>query len=294
MVSGLRAVTGAPVFTYVLSNTDYTLTSTEAFDLLAAADTAGYAMGASTAAGSNLTPNDCGIAYGHAFSILATFSMSGGNKMVMLRNPWGTTGYNGAWYKDDTAWTESKVSEVPFGIDPRTSDADGIFVMPIATFTDTTQNCIYSYQIAHNRETEGYKRAYYDQEGDDGTLKDYYVTVPASDGGIYFMAESYYQDLVPEECTSGTYQGNSLSAPVADVTIYQDASTVSSVYKIYSDQFNYPLLVNSYSAGVVFKIAVQYTWFGSVAPDYTVSVYSKQNLEIKNQGGSTNVVHYDG
>ena len=85
-----------------------------------------------------------------------------------------------------------------------------------------------------------------------------------------------------------------MSAPVADVTIYQDASTVSSVYKIYSDQFNYPLLVNSYSAGVVFKIAVQYTWFGSVAPDYTVSVYSKQNLEIKNQGGSTNVVHYDG
>lgn len=46
VVSGLRAVTGAPVFTYVLRGSDYSLTSTQAFDLLAAADTAGYPMGA--------------------------------------------------------------------------------------------------------------------------------------------------------------------------------------------------------------------------------------------------------
>tara|TARA_B110000285_G_scaffold232359_1_gene303236 strand:+ start:1251 stop:1982 length:732 start_codon:yes stop_codon:yes gene_type:complete len=166
--------------------------------------------------------------------------------------------------------------------------------MPIATFVDTAENCIYGYQIAHLRDSEGYSRSYYDQEGDDGTLKDFFVTVPASDGDIYFMAESYYQDLVPEECTSGTYLGNSLTAPVADVTVYQDGSTVSSTYKVYSDQFNYPLLVTTYSAGVVFKFAVQYTWFGSVAPDYTITVYSKQNLEVKNANGGTNVVNYDG
>ena len=39
VVNGLRAVTGAPVFTYVLSDTDnYSLTSSQAFDLLNAAD----------------------------------------------------------------------------------------------------------------------------------------------------------------------------------------------------------------------------------------------------------------
>lgn len=293
VVSGLRAVTGAPVFTYILSDSTYTYTSTEAFDLLQAGDTAGYAMGASTASGSNALSNDCGIALGHAFSILTTFTMSG-TSMIMLRNPWGTTGYSGAWHKGDTSWTDSLVSEVPFGIDPRTSDVDGIFVMPISTFTDTSQDCIYSYEIAHVRTSEGYIRTYYDQENDDGSMKDYYVTVPAADGGIYFMAETYYQDIVPEECTTGTYQGNSLTAPVVDITIYQDGSSVSSVYKIYSDQFNYPQLVTSYNAGVVFRIAVQYTWFGSVAPDYTVSLYSKQNLEIKNSNGGTNVVHYDG
>ena len=47
----------------------------------------------------------------------------------MLRNPWGATFYSGAWNKDDTAWTSSLISQVPFGIDPTTSDSDGIFFM---------------------------------------------------------------------------------------------------------------------------------------------------------------------
>ena len=66
-----------------------------------------------------------------------------------------------------------------------------------------------------------------------------------------------------------------MTAPVIDITIYEDGSEVSTTYKIYSDQFNYPLVKESYTAGVVFRIAIQYSWFGSVAPDYTVSVYSK-------------------
>ena len=234
VVSGLRAITGAPVFQYVLSSSAYTLSETEAFDLLSTADTSGYPMGASTSAGSNQTPNDCGISYGHAFSILTTFTMSG-NKMIMLRDPFGSTGYSGPWHKDDTAWTDALVALVPFGVDPRTSDTDGIFVMPIATFVDTSENCIYSYQIAHVRESEGFSSTTYDKEGDDGTMKDYYVTVPAADGGIYFMAETYYQDMVPEECTTGTYLGNTVTAPVLDITIYQDGATVSTVYKVYSD-----------------------------------------------------------
>lgn len=53
VVSGLRAVTGAPVFQYIPADTDYSLTSSAAFDLLSAADAAGYPMGASTSSGSN-------------------------------------------------------------------------------------------------------------------------------------------------------------------------------------------------------------------------------------------------
>lgn len=85
------------------------------------------------------------------------------------------------------------------------------------------------------RNSDNYTSTIYDKEGDDGTMKDYFVTVPASDGDLYFMAETYYQDMVPEECTTGTYQGNSVNAPILDITIYKNGATVSSIYKIYSD-----------------------------------------------------------
>lgn len=125
-------------------------------------------------------------------------------------------------------------------------------------------------------------------------MKDYYVTVPAAEGGIYFMAETYYQDMIPEECTTGDYNAGSsivtVTTPVVDITVYKDGDTTPSTYKIYSDQFNYPLLITTYNAGTVFRIAIKYDWIGSAADtvtqdyqpikDYTVSVYSKQDLTI--------------
>jgi hypothetical protein len=42
-------------------------------------------------------------------------------------------------------------------------------------------------------------------EDDDGELKEYLFTIPAEDGALYFTVESYYNDLIPNECTSGTY-----------------------------------------------------------------------------------------
>ena len=109
VVNGLRALTGAPTFTYYFSN--YGLTTAETFSLLDAANTADYPMGAGTGSGSDTTFNDCGIAYGHAYSILTTFTMtsSGGTSydMVMLRNPWGITYYSGTWYKSDSNWDDT-------------------------------------------------------------------------------------------------------------------------------------------------------------------------------------------
>ena len=93
--------------------------------------------------------------------------------------------------------------------------------------------------------------------------------------------------MIPNECTSGTYQGYSLPNPVTDLSLYEDSASSSTAYKLYSDQFTYPILITSYSAGVVWKIKVQYTWFGSPAPDYTLKVYSTQDLEIKDANGNT-------
>ena len=109
MVSGLRSITGAPVFTYAPSSSTYTYTTDQSYALLEAADTANYMMGAGTASGSNSNINDCGLAYGHAYAILAAFTMDS-TKMVLMRNPWGRTSYSGPWKHDDSAWTDALVA----------------------------------------------------------------------------------------------------------------------------------------------------------------------------------------
>jgi len=140
VVSGLRAITGAPVFTYKTDtiDTDSGLTQSATYELLKAANDADYAMGAGTVGGSDTGRNDCGIATGHAYTILEPFQMTVSDvvtDMLMFRNPWGTTDYSGPWHEGDAAWTDALVAEVPWGVDPRTSgSADGIFIMPMTTF----------------------------------------------------------------------------------------------------------------------------------------------------------------
>jgi hypothetical protein len=57
-----------------------------------------------------------------------------------------------------------------------------------------------------------------------------------------------------------------------------------------------PVLVNAgdYVAGDVFRMQVTYDWFGNVPRDYTVKVYSKQSLTVRDENGNKNMVHMDG
>lgn len=71
--NGLRFLTGNPTFYYKLSATS-NLTTT--FNLLNAADVANYIMAAGTSGGIDSTYNICGIPNGHAYSILAAFTMT--------------------------------------------------------------------------------------------------------------------------------------------------------------------------------------------------------------------------
>ena len=53
-------------------------------------------------------------------------------------------------------------------------------------------------------------------------------------------------------------------------------------------------MLTSYAAGDVFKVRVGYTWFNSPSPDYTVKIYSKQTLEVKDAQGLKNQINMDG
>ena len=111
VINGLRALTGAPVFNYKVSNLQSThnLNAAQTFDLIKAGENANYPMGASTTGSSDQVFNDCGIAKGHAYSMISAFTMTDASgtihKMILMRNPWGTTYYSGTWNKDDSNWT---------------------------------------------------------------------------------------------------------------------------------------------------------------------------------------------
>ena len=103
--------------------------------MIVAAEAAGYIMTLGTDGGGNdQETNSCGIAKSHAYSLLAGFTMTDASnvahEVLLARNPWGVTEYTGTWKHDDSNWTDALVAQVPLGIDPRTSNTKGIFVVP--------------------------------------------------------------------------------------------------------------------------------------------------------------------
>ena len=55
------------------------------------------------------------------------------------------------------------------------------------------------------------------------------------------------------------------------------------------------VLEKDYEAGDKFTMGVNFEWGGQAASrDFSVVVYSQQNLEIKDLNGQTNMLHYDG
>lgn len=172
-VSGLRAITGAPTFTYSTEDICTTgcaedaITPEYVFNILEQANDADYPMSAGTTGGADTGRNDCGIATGHAYSILEPFTLTVGDvetQMLLMRNPWGTTDYSAAWFSEDANWTDDLVSQVPWGVDPRTDVNLGLFTMPMSEFSETEEgyNCVFNYEIAHYRAEEGYSMDWYD------------------------------------------------------------------------------------------------------------------------------------
>jgi hypothetical protein len=91
--------------------------------------------------------------------------------------------------------------------------------------------------------------------------------------------------MIPSDC-SGT--------PLVLFELYKGSNRLE--YKYYYDQLNYPIMVkeSDYSAGDSFTLKVGYKWFTNTVKDYTVKVYSKQDLDIYDQYGELNVLHMDG
>ena len=84
---GIRSLTDIPVFSYYTSVINSTF-----WNVMYTSYKSNYILGAHTSS-STVTYNVCNIPYGHAYSILAVFSLTASNGTVypvlMVRNPWG-------------------------------------------------------------------------------------------------------------------------------------------------------------------------------------------------------------
>eukprot|EP00356_Strombidium_inclinatum_P007169 CAMPEP_0170484982 /NCGR_PEP_ID=MMETSP0208-20121228/4355_1 /TAXON_ID=197538 /ORGANISM="Strombidium inclinatum, Strain S3" /LENGTH=273 /DNA_ID=CAMNT_0010758501 /DNA_START=606 /DNA_END=1427 /DNA_ORIENTATION=- len=199
--NGLRAMVGCPVFSYWFE--DITTTPVDLWTELQEFDeNTNFLMGASTDSGvSDSYVNSCGIAEGHAYSIISVFALKDESgvtqhRLYMARNPWAVTYYNGSFSYSDSQWTENYKSQVPYGVDPTTSNSDGIFFVE-----DTNMaTCFNSLQIGHYYES--YSNDWYDQEDDYGYVNNFKVDVPSHSGSVYFAVETYYSLMTPYSCSS--------------------------------------------------------------------------------------------
>jgi len=209
-VNTLRSFTSAPVFSYSQVNND---SLKDLFNKMREADEKKYIMTASSHGSNDSMYNGCGVAMGHAYSVLQTFQMTKADgeviDMMIVRNPWGKTGYSWKWHQGDPNWTQDLISQVPFGIDPTNEDMStrhGIFFMPMEGMLPQN-GCLSDIQIGHARENEGFSDNWYDKIDTEGQeTQNYTFTLPQTlDEGLYITIESYYYNMIPYQCTTGYY-----------------------------------------------------------------------------------------
>ena len=90
--------------------------------------------------------------------------------------------------------------------------------------------------------------------------------------------------------------------PIIKFTLYKNDMSFKIVEKTFTEDFQPQMVLEAnYAAGDKFLIDVQVDWYGIdeesdryPVPDYTLKIYSKQTLVIKDSDGQSNMWHMDG
>ena len=138
----IRTLIGAPYRDYATARTD----KETVWNALSEAASAGDIITCSTPGNGNHDvkhPN--GLAHSHAYSIIGVATLSTGVKLVKIRNPWGSEGYNGPYSDASDLWTDETKAEVNLVNDLQ----DGYFFCDLDTFMKSFDYATVSY------ETEG-------------------------------------------------------------------------------------------------------------------------------------------
>lgn len=116
----------------------------------------------------------------------------------------------------------------------------------------------------------------------------YEVDIPTKNGESYFTVESYSYNIEPEVCTRGIRD--------VDITITKQGESIP-VWSLlaYEEDYPTPYLLPEAATPGKFIVTVKYiAWWGSQHRDFTVGMYSKHDIFIKDSSGNTNELHADG
>ena len=96
-------------------------------------DSLGYVLTVSSPGEDTLTMtgdhSGSGLVAGHAYSLIGARTLSNGEKIVLIRNPWGSKEWDGAWSDNSSDWTPELMSEVADTKYDFTQSDDGMFWM---------------------------------------------------------------------------------------------------------------------------------------------------------------------
>ena len=99
--------------------------------------------------GSDQDKNENGVPYSHAYTVLSTFTLEDGTRLVRIRNPWNLESFDGDWSDRSETWTEALRAEAGdmFG-------NDGEYFMAIEDFSTNYSSITIAYDI------QGWHRSY--------------------------------------------------------------------------------------------------------------------------------------
>jgi len=113
----------------------------------------GWMITTGTPAGDQMTDqqsNDLGIALMHAYTVLGTYTLSDGTRLVRIRNPWGEEGFHGDWSDASAKWTSILKNEVDY-----VNDNDGMYYISIEDYHRSMES------TTANPNIDGYHQSHY-------------------------------------------------------------------------------------------------------------------------------------
>ena len=151
----IRTLLGSPWEEYYKQS----ITVDDLWTKLAAADYAhDMIMTGTPGSGNHDNTHENGLAHSHAYTVVGVATLSTGDRLVKMRNPWGSERFTGDWSDSSSKWTAALRAEV----DHVNAD-DGYFYMSVADYHDQT------FATWFSKENEGWHSDYFLMLDDPGT-----------------------------------------------------------------------------------------------------------------------------